>query len=455
MGKINMCISGSRRLSEVLVKSPILTLFFSKSNALISTATLLLVVLEFNHNLTIPNLVLCAWLSLIALGIAFWQRKGFSIELLFSVGYLLFLLGCFLLQLFPNIISRITVAVLLLIKAPSWDKLIFLPMTELFIGAMSSERYLKNTVILFFLLSCIYSRILEVKNSNATFQETCDKYIRKLHKRQNQLSVQNKFIATLTHEIRNIAGSIATNAAILQENKLYSEEIGSELFFTSKALLEMINNALDISKLEEGKVELNLRYESIYSAIDMVLRVSRSSSSKKNLRLSTAYSNQIPDLFEIDRSRLTQVILNLVSNAVKFTPNGGKISINTSWEFDRNNEGMCPKSEAIIKRNSSKSMFLQVREERKEAFESPRIPYECPELEPDSITIREEKKGTLGKIENQMISHTLIPNNSKMCRVNTEAPKKECISEDNKPRIEIGSRDSQPSIPLNLSLIHI
>lgn len=122
-----------------------------------------------------------------------------------------------------------------------------------------------------------------------------------------------------------------SNAKILSESKVWNEEIVSELLVTAEALLEMLNNSLDMSKLEEGRVEFNKCFESIYKVVDMVVNMSNANAKKKGVKLSSSYSRIMPELIQIDRCRLTQVIMNLVSNAVKFTPKDRKVEVRTKW----------------------------------------------------------------------------------------------------------------------------
>ncbi len=96
-------------------------------------------------------------------------------------------------------------------------------------------------------------------------------------------------------------------------------------------LSEILNNTLDVSKLEEGKIEFNNNYESIMSVIDMVVGITKTNADRKGIKILSNYGPKLPPLLEFDKSRLTQIIMNLVGNAIKFTPEKGKVTIGVNW----------------------------------------------------------------------------------------------------------------------------
>ncbi len=148
---------------------------------------------------------------------------------------------------------------------------------------------------------------------------------------KEKLSAKNKFIGIITHEIRNFVTNIVTNASLLKETKVYNQELVTELLQASSFLSEILNNTLDISKLEEGKIEFNLSFESAKSTIDIVLNIYKTNADKKCIMLDTLYGPKLPEHIEFDKSRFTQIIMNLVSNAIKFTPEHGKVCVKLDW----------------------------------------------------------------------------------------------------------------------------
>ena len=86
----------------------------------------------------------------------------------------------------------------------------------------------------------------------------------------------------------------------------------SELAQASELLLEILTNTLDITKLEEKKIEFNKKYESINEVINMALDISKANARKRKVFLEAKYCPGIPNLVEIDKARITQVMLNLI-----------------------------------------------------------------------------------------------------------------------------------------------
>ena len=148
--------------------------------------------------------------------------------------------------------------------------------------------------------------------------------------------------------------SIASNATVLKEGKLWSEDVVDELFMTAKCLVEMLNNSLDMSKLEEGKTELHKSFESICKLLDTVISINKPKAKSKGagVRLVSTYSPRLPGLVQVDQARLTQVVMNLVGNAIKFTPEGGKVEVRARWTWNCGNGtagGDCEKCEHALK----------------------------------------------------------------------------------------------------------
>jgi signal transduction histidine kinase len=114
---------------------------------------------------------------------------------------------------------------------------------------------------------------------------------------------------------------------------VWNEEVVNELYVTAKSLVEMLNNSLDMAKLEEGRTEFNKSFEHIGKLLDTVISINNAKAKNKGtgVRLSPIYSNLLPDLVEVDRARLTQIVMNMVSNAIKFTPEGGKVEVRARW----------------------------------------------------------------------------------------------------------------------------
>lgn len=147
--------------------------------------------------------------------------------------------------------------------------------------------------------------------------------------RANRL--KDEFLSNMSHELRTPLNAILNLSESLQEG-VYGE-INSQQHETLRIvgesgqhLLELINDILDLSKIEAGKVQLLLTTVNIETISQAAVRMSRETALKKQLRLSLEIAPQIPNLIA-DERRLKQILVNLLGNAVKFTPDGGQVGL--------------------------------------------------------------------------------------------------------------------------------
>jgi len=138
------------------------------------------------------------------------------------------------------------------------------------------------------------------------------------------------FLANMSHEIRTPMNGIIGMTNLLmyttqtEEQKEYSRLIKS----SSEALLDIINDILDISKIESGKIELENRTFNLREIINLVLKTLDFKATEKNLVLTADIEKNIPKYLIGDSLRIRQIIINLINNALKFTDKGGvKLSL--------------------------------------------------------------------------------------------------------------------------------
>lgn len=142
---------------------------------------------------------------------------------------------------------------------------------------------------------------------------------------------KSEFLANVSHELRTPLNSIIGFSDILLE-KVFGElnekqfRYVSNISTSGKHLLVLINDILDLSKVEAGKMELHYSEFSIDSVFEEVKSVLSPLIQVKSLEVIFNVESNFKTL-EADRGRLIQILYNLVSNAIKFTPNGGKVSI--------------------------------------------------------------------------------------------------------------------------------
>ena len=149
------------------------------------------------------------------------------------------------------------------------------------------------------------------------------------------------FLSTMSHDIRTPMNAIVGLTTIAKEEKNNPESTQkalSKIEQASSHLLTLINDILDISKIESGKLVINPLTFSIKELFESLLNVSHSSAEAKNIKLTYREHDLKEDSLCTDKLRLNQIYTNLLSNAIKYTNEGGSVEIDT-YEFESEKEG--------------------------------------------------------------------------------------------------------------------
>lgn len=150
--------------------------------------------------------------------------------------------------------------------------------------------------------------------------------------------MQSEFLTMISHEFRTPLTSIMTFTELLLEgaageNNQEQQEYLTDVLESSQRLLNMVNDLLDLSRLEAGKIKLFRELVAVRDLVRDAERTLRPLLEKKGLTLQTELSADLP-LVEVDPLRITQVILNLLGNAIKFTPEGGRVRVTARPDGD-------------------------------------------------------------------------------------------------------------------------
>ncbi len=156
-----------------------------------------------------------------------------------------------------------------------------------------------------------------------------------LHQSKEAAEAANRaksdFLATMSHEIRTPLGAMLGNIDMLEASQLSRQQLEylHDCKAASRMLLQVINDVLDYSKIEAGKLELESEIFSIASMAIQLVRIFSASAGAKGLELGFSMAENLPAFIVSDQQRLRQIISNLIGNAIKFTTKG-KISLEIS-----------------------------------------------------------------------------------------------------------------------------
>ncbi len=146
--------------------------------------------------------------------------------------------------------------------------------------------------------------------------------------------LKSDFLATMSHELRTPLNSIIGFSEVLsgadqlnERHRRYAGNIQS----SGRMLLSMINDILDLAKIESGKMEVRSEDFSIRDVCEGLTNLSRPIAERKNITLECRIDEAIP-LLRQDPGKLRQIIYNLLSNAIKFTPEGGRVTLRARAE---------------------------------------------------------------------------------------------------------------------------
>lgn len=146
--------------------------------------------------------------------------------------------------------------------------------------------------------------------------------------------LKSDFLATMSHELRTPLNSIIGFSEVLSGSDSLSDRqkrYAANIQSSGKMLLGMINDILDLAKIESGKMEVRVEDFSIRDICEGLVNLARPVAERKSIDLECRLDEAIP-LLRQDPGKLRQVIYNLLSNAIKFTPEGGRVTLRAQAE---------------------------------------------------------------------------------------------------------------------------
>jgi signal transduction histidine kinase len=161
---------------------------------------------------------------------------------------------------------------------------------------------------------------------------------REIEEKGKQLEAANRhkseFLANMSHELRTPLNAIIGFSEVLGE-RMFGElnekqaEYTDDILSSGRHLLSLINDILDLSKVEAGRMELELAKFDLPMAIDNALTLIRERAMRHGIKIHQSVDARVGE-FQGDERKIKQILLNLLSNAVKFTPEGGRVDVDAA-----------------------------------------------------------------------------------------------------------------------------
>ena len=163
-----------------------------------------------------------------------------------------------------------------------------------------------------------------------------------IEEKSRQLEIANKhksdFLANMSHELRTPLNAIIGFSEVLIE-KMFGEVNDKQLDYlhdihsSGKHLLSLINDILDLSKIEAGRMELDVADVNVPDTLSSAMTLVRERAQNHGIELALDVDPQL-SVIQADERKVKQVVLNLLSNAVKFTPDGGSVAVRATLDTD-------------------------------------------------------------------------------------------------------------------------
>jgi len=192
------------------------------------------------------------------------------------------------------------------------------------------------------LQSCIIHMTEELKHSQSDMENQLNEYTHELQQTLEELEIRNaelditrskaiyannaksEFLANMSHEIRTPLSGIIGFTELLQGTQLSNQQkdYSDTIKKSAKTLLELINDILDLSKIESGKTEITTSTFNLIDIIEDIINLLSPTALDKNIELFYRIEKNVPNNIQSDPFRLHQIITNLIGNAIKFTDDG-------------------------------------------------------------------------------------------------------------------------------------
>ncbi len=182
--------------------------------------------------------------------------------------------------------------------------------------------------------SALQKTVNVLRKSQTRIVELAENYEQEKIRAEEANQSKSEFLANMSHELRTPLNAINGFSDIMKKEMFgplgdprYKEYV-ADILFSGQHLLSLINDILDMSKIEAGKMNLNVETMEINELVQQVIRIVRGRAEENGQKL--IYKPVETREIEADPRQVKQVLLNLITNAIKFTPEGGVVSVDVS-----------------------------------------------------------------------------------------------------------------------------
>jgi signal transduction histidine kinase len=197
---------------------------------------------------------------------------------------------------------------------------------QIYYGHQNGVFPLELMYVCFFLFAALY-----VAFAAGKFKSQREEIVLSKRKTEAASRAKSDFLANMSHELRTPLNHIIGFAELVADKQCgdlneVQEEYLNDVLESSRHLLSLINDILDLSKVEAGKLELELADIQPRVILESSLNMLKEKALRHHIRLSTNLAG-IPEVIRADERKVKQILYNLLSNAVKFTPDGGSVTL--------------------------------------------------------------------------------------------------------------------------------